>query len=66
MAWIDWFKYFNSTYTNETLNTIVNSTLIHVWNDRSKNTRIECGTNTTYEVIAAKHCPTVYGSSDYL
>lgn len=66
VEWKDWFRYFNSTYTSETLQTVVNSTLIHVWNDRSKNMRVECGSNTAYELIAKHNCPTVYSSSDYM
>lgn len=66
VEWKDWNWYFNSTLTSKTLEAIKNSTLIHVWNDRSKNTRLQPGSNTAYELVAEKNCPIVYSSSDHM
>lgn len=66
VQWKDWLWYFDSTFTKDALAASENSTLIHVWNDRSKNTRVEFGTNTAYELIAEKNCPIVYSTSDYM
>lgn len=66
VAWKDWLWYFNSTFTQDALEASRDSTLIHVWNDRSKNERIEFGSNTAYELIAEKNCPIVYSTSDHL
>ncbi|KAG4066882.1 hypothetical protein HA402_012949 [Bradysia odoriphaga] len=66
IEWIDWLWYFNATFTKSTLRASEDSTLIHVWNDRSRNTRLELGSNTAYELTAEQNCPMVYSTSDYL
>jgi len=66
VPWKDWFWYFNSTFTGETLEATKNSVLIHVWNDRSKNTRLKFNSNTAYELLAEENCPLVYDSSDHM
>ncbi|KAJ6636680.1 Lactosylceramide 4-alpha-galactosyltransferase [Pseudolycoriella hygida] len=64
VPWNDWWWYFNNTFTLRTLRISANSTLIHVWNDRSKNTMVEFGSSTAYELLAEKNCPIVYSTSD--
>ncbi len=66
IEWKDWSWYFNSTLTEQALVASMNSTVIHVWNDCSKDIRLEFGSNTAYELVAAENCPIVYSTSDHL
>lgn len=57
--------YFEPSKREEALKLASNSTLIHVWNDRSSKIWNKVGTNNAYQVTAEKNCPLVYGSSKY-
>ncbi|XP_031639230.1 lactosylceramide 4-alpha-galactosyltransferase-like [Contarinia nasturtii] len=65
IPWGDYMMYFDVGKLNETLELSMNSTIIHVWNDRSSHIWNKVGTNNAYQVIAAKNCPSVYESSEY-
>lgn len=62
VAWKDWYWFFNPNMTDHTLELTKNSTVIHVWNDVSKNTEVTLGANTAYEVVAKRNCPKIYWS----
>lgn len=62
VSWSTWTWFFNPDFTNHTLELTKNSTLIHVWNDMSKKTRVKIGEGTAYEVVANKNCPKTYFS----
>lgn len=65
VSWSDFMQYFEPADLNETLEKTKNSTVIHVWNDRSKNIWNKVGTTNAYQVIAKEKCPNVYNSSEY-
>ncbi|XP_031632002.1 lactosylceramide 4-alpha-galactosyltransferase-like [Contarinia nasturtii] len=65
IQWRDYMMYFDVDKLNKTLELSKNSTMIHVWNDRSSHISNKVGTNNAYQVIAAKNCPSVYASSEY-
>lgn len=65
ISWSNYTLYFEPDKLNEALKMIENATVIHVWNDRSKNIWNEVGINNAYQVVAEKHCPLVYFDSDY-
>lgn len=65
ISWTDFMMYFDTQKLNEALEITRNSTLIHVWNDRSKNIWNPIGTKNVYHVLAEKNCPRIYSSSTY-
>lgn len=62
VSWIDWRYFFEPEMTDRTLVLVENSTVIHVWNDVSKNMGVKTGHKTAYEMVAKKNCPKVYYS----
>lgn len=62
VAWKDFDWFFNPEMTDHTLALVNNSSVIHVWNDVSKNRTVKIGDKAAYEVIARKYCPKVYNS----
>lgn len=65
ISWTDFMMYFDTEKLNETLERTRNSTLIHVWNDRSKSIWNPVGTKNAYHVLAEKNCPRIYHSNKY-
>lgn len=67
VSWSDWLLYFDANQTEHTLKLAMNSTAIHVWNDRSYNIWNKTGGDNTnaYQQIAAEFCPDVYSASKY-
>lgn len=65
ISWTDFLMYFGPIAREETLELAKNSTLIHVWNDRSSKIWNKIGINNAYQVAAEKNCPLVYESSVY-
>lgn len=58
--------YFDIDNFNETVKIMENSTIIHVWNDKSKTMWHEVETKNAYQFAAKNNCPLIYGSSEYL
>lgn len=65
ISWTDYMMYFKPNKLEKTLKLAENSTLIHVWNDRSSKIWNKVGTNNAYQVTAKKNCPLVYGAAEY-
>lgn len=65
ISWTEFMLYFEPTKVNEGLERSKNSTLVHVWNDRSASIWNKVGTNNAYQVIAEHKCPIVYTASEY-
>lgn len=62
ISWSKWKWFFDATMTDRTLEMTKNSTVIHVWNDVSKNAKIKIGDRTAYEMAAKINCPKIYRS----
>lgn len=65
---IEWGKFMLYLFPDnleQVLELSKNSTIIHVWNDRSKKFWYKTGTNNAYQVIAEKNCPNVYKNCTY-
>lgn len=62
VSWKDWKWFFNPEMTNHTLELTENSTVIRVWNDVRKKTKLKIGAYTAYEMAAKKHCPKIFHS----
>ena len=57
-------NYFLPEKLDETLNIVNHSTVIHVWNDKTKYWTYKVGTHNAYQVLAERHCPLVYFDTD--
>lgn len=66
ISWSNYTLYFEPDKLHEALVLTQKSTIIHVWNDRSKDIWNKIGTNNAYQFIAERKCPIVYRNSDYL
>ncbi|XP_031631936.1 lactosylceramide 4-alpha-galactosyltransferase-like [Contarinia nasturtii] len=64
ISWSNYTLYFEPEDLNKALKLCENSTVIHVWNDRSKDIWNKVGIENAYQVIAAKNCPLVYYDSE--
>lgn len=64
ISWSDYQEYFQPDKLNDTLKLTENATVIHVWNDLSKDIWNKIGINNAYQVIAERNCPLVYFESD--
>lgn len=65
ISWSNYTLYFEPNDRDEALKLTKNATLVHVWNDRSKDIWNKIGTNNAYQVLAAKYCPVVYSECEY-
>lgn len=65
ISWSNYTLYFEPDKMDEVLKIIENATVIHVWNDRSKDIWNKIGGNNAYQVVAERNCPLVYFDSDY-
>lgn len=65
LAWQHYMMYFDANKLNETMELVKNTAMVHVWNDRSRLVWNKVGTNNAYQVIGARNCPLVYGSSEF-
>lgn len=64
ISWTDYIFYFQPEKRDEVLKLIENSTIIHVWNDRSKHIwNKKNGPKNAYQVTAERNCPFVYSES---
>lgn len=66
VSWTDFMLYFDPEKLRDTLEMIQSATVIHVWNDRSKDIWNPIGTRNAYHVLAERNCPRIYHSSKYL
>lgn len=64
ISWSNYTLYFEPEKFEDTMQRIENATIIHVWNDRSKNIWNKVGINNAYQVVAERNCPLVYFDSD--
>ena len=66
LEWADYMLYFEPKDLSKTLDIVKNSTAIHLWSDRSRNIWNKVGFHNAYQVLAEKHCPSVYFDTDFL
>lgn len=60
----DWEHLFNAQLTEKVIRTVENATIVHLWNHLSSGKIVrKSQTKTTYEIIAAKHCPVAFKAS---
>jgi len=60
IPWRKWRRYFSTADSEATLQQLVDSRAIHVWNKFSTQANVTVGSHQPYGVIASKHCPRVY------
>uniref|UniRef100_T1JBS3 Alpha 1,4-glycosyltransferase domain-containing protein n=1 Tax=Strigamia maritima TaxID=126957 RepID=T1JBS3_STRMM len=60
VKWQEWKDFFNVSKTKETMKKLEDSYLIHVWNKHSSKTPVKIGSGQVYEIIAKRHCPSIY------
>lgn len=65
ISWPNYRMYFEPEDLDEALETMKDSSIIHVWNDRSSKIWNKIGTKNAYQVTAERKCPLIYGSSEY-
>lgn len=65
ISWSDFMLYFDPDKLMEAIELTKTSSIIHVWNDRSKTIWNKIGTKNAYQVIAEQKCPSIYKASEY-
>lgn len=66
IPWTNYTMYFDTENLHETVKRMEKSTLIHVWNDKSRTIWHRIGTKNAYQFAAKHNCPHVYSASEYL
>jgi hypothetical protein len=57
-----WHLFFNESRRERTLDTIKDSFGVHLWNNLSKHTTVNVGSQQPYSVMAATACPRMYAA----
>lgn len=60
VEWREWQKFFNKNNADEVMKLIQDSYFVHLWNAKSKGTKVERTSPSAYALLAAKHCPRVH------
>lgn len=60
VPWKDWEKYFDPKLTPSILETSKEGNAVHFWNYLSSQRVVRTSDGSAYDVLAKKHCPTVY------
>jgi len=60
VKWQGWYELFYEFYADESMKAVKDSYFVHLWNAKSKGTKLKTTSRAGFNQLAAKHCPRVH------
>ena len=60
IKWRNWYKLFYEFFADGSMETVKDSYFVHLWNAKSKGSKVKTTSRASFNQLAAKHCPRVH------